>query len=84
MICQILYHTSLGDLVVVDRNDKRSSHSSSTSRSRRDVAINNTNYSTTHIFGDSDNTLDIYMHTPVETKWVFLEKEEVGDEAEKR
>ena len=65
-------------------SNERSSDSVCDCSGRDNVTHNNTNYSTTHIFRDSDNTLDIYMHTPVETKWVFLEKEEVGDETEKR
>ena len=65
-------------------SNERSSDSVCDCSCRFDVTHNNTHYSTTHIFGDSDNTLDIYMHTPVETKWDFLEKEEVGDETEKR
>ena len=65
-------------------SNERSSDSVCDCSGRDNVTHNNTNYSTTHSFGDSDNTLNIYMHTPVETKWNFLEKEEVGDETEKR
>ena len=70
--------------MAVVQDDKRSHNSSSTSHSGFDVTHNNTSYSTTHIFGDSDHTLDLYLHTPVKTKWVFLEKEEVGNETKKR
>tara|TARA_R100000656_G_scaffold105101_1_gene77266 strand:- start:586 stop:798 length:213 start_codon:yes stop_codon:yes gene_type:complete len=40
--------------------------------------------STTRILGHTHNSIDLYISTPPQTKWVFLEKEEVGDEAEKR
>jgi len=38
--------------------------------------------STTHILGDSNNSIDLYVSTPSNTKWVFVEniKKDVGEE----
>ena len=34
----------------------------------------------THILGSTDNSIDLWVSTPAETKWLFVEEEEVKDE----
>ena len=46
--------------------------------------VSNTNHSSTYRDRYSNNTADLYMSSSLETKWVFLEQKEVGDETKKR
>lgn len=65
-------------------SNERSSDSVCDCSGRDNVTHNNTNYSTTHSFGHCNHSFDIYGPSSVETQWVFLAEEKVGNETEKR
>lgn len=68
----------------VERDDQRSDIGGGSSRGECNDNVSNTNHSSTYRDRYSNNTADLYMSSSLETKWVFLEQKEVGDETKKR
>ena len=61
---------------MADRHDKRSCACVCNCSSDSDDTNVNQEYISTHILGNSFNSVDLYVSTPSNTKWIFNKKME--------